>query len=167
MHGVYLSFSSRRGLSTHTSAPSFPSCARRASLLLQDSNTSQVSISYIHPFAQPQTIDMCATYMKTPLFIPSSSLLLLHWPRTRSPRPCGPPSSLHTHTHTHTQLLQQQQHDKHDEAEAAVEDEKKKEAQRFIEKQTAAASAGAVAGQGREGGRLRGKVGREGGCGAR
>jgi len=34
-----------------------------------------------------------------------------------------------------------------------VEDEKEKEAQRFIEKQTAAASAGAVAGQGREGGR--------------
>ena len=64
-----------------------------------------------------------------------------------------PPLFPHTHTHTHTQLMQQQQHDKHDEAEAAVEDEKEKEAQRFIEKQTAAASAGAVAGQGREGGR--------------
>ncbi len=61
----------------------------------------------------------------------------------------------HAHAHTCT-MLQQQEHSKHDEAEAALEDEREKEAQRFVEKQMAAASAGAVAGQGmaeQEGGR--------------
>lgn len=56
----------------------------------------------------------------------------------------------HAHAHTRT-ILQQQEHNKRDEAEAALEDEREKEAQHFVEKQMAAASTVAVAGQGMAG----------------